>query len=326
VPGSGATFSVELPFITPPQVEYVSAAWPRPMPGEKVLLVLDGAIEAALLAEMLVSVGAAVARVPLKHAEQILSEAAVSGSSFTTLIADRSAVKAGAGRLVERLATTSGRRVRRAAVLIDPADRAEIPEFRADGFNFYLMRPVRPLSLLTQLFATTEAPPAMRSEAASPLPLVCSAHSETEGASVLLAEDNDINALLACTVLEKAGARVVRVRNGAEAIERARNELNEGSGKGFDLVFMDIHMPGLDGIEAARRIRALYPKDARPAEGRPPIVALTASVFAEDRATYLAAGLDDYLAKPFEKSDLAALFARWRPGPDKTAKSTLGAA
>jgi CheY-like chemotaxis protein len=68
---------------------------------------------------------------------------------------------------------------------------------------------------------------------------------------------------------------------------------------------MDIHMPDIDGVEAARRIRALYPDDARPAAGRPPIVALTANAFAEDRDVYLEAGLDDYLAKPFEKADSA---------------------
>jgi PAS domain S-box-containing protein len=82
----------------------------------------------------------------------------------------------------------------------------------------------------------------------------------------------------------------------------------------FDLVLMDIHMPDMDGVEAARRIRALYPEEAKPAAGRPPIVALTANAFAEDRAAYLAAGLDDYLAKPFDKQDLAALLARWRSG------------
>jgi CheY-like chemotaxis protein len=122
------------------------------------------------------------------------------------------------------------------------------------------------------------------------------AEAESAGASVLLAEDNDINALLASTVLEKSGAHVTRARNGAEAVAKARNELTQG--KGFDLVLMDIHMPDMDGVEAARRIRELYPEAARPGIGRPPIVALTANAFAEDRAAYLAAGLDDYLAKP----------------------------
>ena len=97
--------------------------------------------------------------------------------------------------------------------------------------------------------------------------------------------------MLACTLLEKSGARVERVRNGAEAVAKAHNEIGGTSGKGFDLVLMDIHMPDMDGIEAARRIRALYSQDARPGRGRPPIVALTANAFGEDRAAYLGGGL-----------------------------------
>jgi CheY-like chemotaxis protein len=77
-------------------------------------------------------------------------------------------------------------------------------------------------------------------------------------------------------------------------------------------------MPDMDGVEAARGIRALYPDNARPGGGRPPIVALTANACAEDRAAYLAAGLDDYLAKPFETQDLAALLSNWRERDART--------
>ena len=80
----------------------------------------------------------------------------------------------------------------------------------------------------------------------------------------------------------------------------------------------------MDGVEAARGIRGLYPDDARPGAGRPPIVALTANAFAEDRAAYLAAGLDDYLAKPFEKQDLDRLLAHWL-GDDKGGREETGA-
>jgi CheY-like chemotaxis protein len=185
------------------------------------------------------------------------------------------------------------------------------------------------LSLLTQLFAaiggrrdeTTErASPALPPDAPSGLAAVA-------GASVLLAEDHDINALLARAMLEKSGARVVWVKNGADAVAKARAELAESRGKGFDFILMDIHMSDMDGIEAARRILALYPEGARPVEARPAIVALTADAYAEDRASYLDAGLDDYLAKPFEKTDLAALFARWyRPRPKADGEVGLGAA
>jgi len=311
VPGAGATFTVNLPFAVPAGVA-IAAAWPKPEADEKVLVALNDTVEAGLICDQLVAMGAAVARVGLKDAERVAKTATASGVPFTALLTDRAAIQAGGNRLIALLRSGGhAQRPPRAVVLIDPAERGDIPSFRAEGFNFYLVRPVRPLSLLTQLFAeldelTDKAPDAP----ASLRPAFATAQGS--GALVLLAEDNDINALLACTVLETSGARVVRVRNGAEAIAAARNQLGRADGKGFDLVLMDIHMPDMDGVEAARRIRALYANDARPAEGRPPIVALTANAFAEDRAAYLGAGLDDYLAKPFEKADLAALFSRWR--------------
>jgi CheY-like chemotaxis protein len=166
---------------------------------------------------------------------------------------------------------------------------------------------------LTQLFDEPADRPSRSVEAPVPFPRVPPVPPEgAKGLTILLAEDNDINALLARTVVEKSGARVVRARDGADAIAKARGALAED--QGFDLVLMDIHMPDMDGVEAARGIRALYPEDARPGAGRPPIVALTANAFPEDRAAYLDAGLDDYMAKPFEKQDLATLLSRWRGG------------
>ncbi|HMK42299.1 MAG TPA: ATP-binding protein [Methyloceanibacter sp.] len=312
VPGAGATFTVDLPFATPAQQLALGASWPKPPAGEKVLLVLEGTIEAAVVSDLLVAMGAAVARVKLKDAERIAQGAAMSGHPFTAVLTDRAAIAAGAARLLPQLRRAGNESdPPRAVVIVDPVERGDIPSFRAAGFNGYLVRPVRPLSLLTQLFGDREQQPVRATELrAADGAADLTAQAEGAGSLILLAEDNDINALLASTVLEKSGARVVRARNGVEAVAKARNELTQGNG--FDLVFMDIHMPDMDGVEAAQRIRELYPDEARPGAGRPPIVALTANAFAEDRAAYLAAGLDDYLAKPFEKGDLAALFARWR--------------
>jgi CheY-like chemotaxis protein len=260
--------------------------WPKPASGEKVLLVLDGIIEAALVSDLLVAMGAAVARVRLKDAERIAEGAAASGIPFTALLTDRASIAAGAARLLAQLRRGGDESdSTRAVIIVDPAERGDIPAFRAQGFNGYLVRPVRPLSLLTQLFAREPQPAQAAELRVVEGSVERAAEAESVGASILLAEDNDINALLASTVLEKSGERVVRARNGAEAVAKARNELSQG--KGFDLVLMDIHMPDMDGVEAARRIRELYPEAARAGAGRPPIVALTANAFAPRASTII---------------------------------------
>ena len=132
---------------------------------------------------------------------------------------------------------------------------------------------------------------------------------QTPSSRVLVAEDNEINALLATRVLERSGCEVAGVSTGRQAVEAVAATLRDATPP-FDLIFMDIFMPELDGMEAAREIKrcfAAVPGFASP----PPIVALTANAFAEDRERYLAGGMDDYLAKPFDKSALQALLARW---------------
>jgi CheY-like chemotaxis protein/HPt (histidine-containing phosphotransfer) domain-containing protein len=100
---------------------------------------------------------------------------------------------------------------------------------------------------------------------------------------ILLAEDNEINTLLACTILEEAGYTVTCVDNGAKAVEAV-------CAGGFDLVLMDVQMPQMDGLEATRRIRAMDGPAART-----PIIAMTANA---RHSSCLAAGMDDFIAKP----------------------------
>jgi len=327
VPGAGATFSVDLPFAAPASVGALGAEWPRPHDGERVLIVLEGAIEAALVGDLLVAMGASVARVREKDAARVAADAADKGMPFSALLTDKANVGADIGRLLPLLTAPKGAdRAPRAVVILDPGERSEIANLRAQGFNGYLVRPVRPVSALTQLFGNAERGQTRSVDTAIKAPVPPRDTDSAAGLSILLAEDNEINALLASTVLEKSGARVVRARDGAEAIAKARGERGDGEEPGFDLVLMDIHMPDMDGVEAARGIRALYPDDARPGAGRPPIVALTANAFAEDRAAYLAAGLDDYLAKPFDRQDLAALLSRWGGGAEDRGQAGAGAA
>jgi signal transduction histidine kinase/AmiR/NasT family two-component response regulator len=131
-------------------------------------------------------------------------------------------------------------------------------------------------------------------------------------ATVLLAEDNAVNALLAMRLLEREGCHVVRVHTGDEAIAAVARTI-AGQDPPYDLVLMDIYMPRLDGIEATRAIRRLFAASSNDMRPALPIIAVTANAFPEDRQRYLAAGMDDYLAKPFDSCALTSVLARWLP-------------
>jgi PAS domain S-box-containing protein len=115
-------------------------------------------------------------------------------------------------------------------------------------------------------------------------------------ARILVADDDPVNREVATALLQDAGLGADAVGDGLAALEAVQR-------RRYDLVLIDLHMPGLDGLEATRRIRALPGP-------RLPVVALTASAFAEDRAACLAAGMDDFLAKPVDPAVLHA--ALWR--------------
>jgi len=126
----------------------------------------------------------------------------------------------------------------------------------------------------------------------------------TRPCRILLAEDNQINQRLATTLLTRAGHDVTLAANGFEAVEAARAHR-------FDVILMDVQMPGLDGIEATKYIR----EDEARAGRRTPIVALTAHAMEGAREEYLVAGMDDYLTKPIDPARLFATVARWADAP-----------
>jgi signal transduction histidine kinase/CheY-like chemotaxis protein len=117
---------------------------------------------------------------------------------------------------------------------------------------------------------------------------------------ILVAEDNRINQRMTAVVLQKAGFSHAIAENGRQAVEKFAAET-------FDLILMDCQMPGLDGFEATRQIRALEQGSGR----RVPILALTANAFEADRKACLAAGMDDFIAKPFEAAKLVDQVDRW---------------
>jgi CheY-like chemotaxis protein len=184
-------------------------------------------------------------------------------------------------------------------LLLQPEQRREFRAVLADHTVGYLLKPFRRATVLARLSARDEA---LIARAAAELRRTArrGKPQPARTLSVLLAEDNAINALLSRTVLEKLGHRVTLVGNGAEAVRKVEESLEVGAER-FDLVLMDVMMPVMDGLEAARAIRRLEAARGCPAL---PIVALTANARKEDDEACLEAGMDRYLPKPFDRADL----------------------
>ena len=154
-------------------------------------------------------------------------------------------------------------------------------------FAAYLAKPLRQSQLFDTLVTLFE--PEMPRQAATKLtgkPQTDPDMAKRHPLRILLAEDNLVNQKLAIRLLEQMGYRVDLASNGIEALECIARQT-------YDVVLMDVQMPEMDGLEASRRINADYPSGDRPR-----IVAMTANAMQGDREMCLAAGMDDYIAKP----------------------------
>jgi PAS domain S-box-containing protein len=187
-------------------------------------------------------------------------------------------------------------------VLLPPAGRSKLPELRQKGFAGYLVKPVRQSSLVERLLAG-----AGRGELKTPVNRpprpTATGNDAAINLKILLAEDNPINALLTRELLRRRGHTVVEVTSGEAAVKKAATEH-------FDIILTDIHMPGMDGIDATKAIRAAEVKLSLP---RVPVVALTADVLETGQKACRAAGMDGFLAKPVDPKQLDAMFCAFFP-------------
>jgi PAS domain S-box-containing protein len=288
-PGEGSSFDAAIALPRAHDGDEPPLAVPD-LHAEDILIVAPAAIEASLIARRLQRWGARTRIVP----DEKVAAALLPEQSWSTVLVDH-ALGTAAAAAVAKLAAA----VRRRIVLVTPAMRSELAALKGAGYSGYLIKPVRAASLVAR-FAGEDSFDAAAGEMSGALPDAAPGN----GLSILVAEDNEINALLARALLVKLGHRPTMVADGAEAIESwlaAR-----AADTPYDRVLMDLHMPGMDGLEATRHIRAL---EAAQDGTRTPIIALTANASAEDRDACLAAGMDAFVIKPLDRDRLAAALA-----------------
>ena len=279
---AGSTFRLHVPLramVPGPSVAKNVTAF---RPGSRALIVTRSIFEGPFLAACLEVAGFCVQR----EADPPLALACLQDQPAPDLIVIDCAFGPQTVEMLVSAACAAG--VARRLILLSPQERRSFGELMMAEGTGWLVKPVRQQSLFARLRrdGETKSPPA--------LPL-----SQFVGHPrhrVLLAEDNAINALVATKQLERLGADVERVCDGPTALAALRRALL-GETAAFDLVLMDLRMPGCDGREVTREIRHL---EAVLGRSRLRMIALTANGLESDRQSSLAAGFDDFLVKPVD--------------------------
>ncbi len=184
-------------------------------------------------------------------------------------------------------------------ILIAPPNDPHPKELVRELFNLYLTKPITRsrlfdslMTVLGKLNLVTARPQESKLKLGERLPL-----------TILLAEDNPINQIVATSILDEIAYKADIAEDGKQALEALRK-------KAYDVIFMDMQMPEMDGLEATRRIRADFPPDRQPI-----IVAMTANAMDGDKQNCLAAGMNDYISKPVLPEAVEAVLERWCSAP-----------
>jgi PAS domain S-box-containing protein len=287
--GQGSLFSFEIPT---GGATGLQRGQEQVLAGRKVVVLTRNMVEAEAIA-MTVRAHGGTVEIAATDAQALLH-----AQGCTSLLVDAT-IERTDGRLLNRL-RQGGFITADAVTMIAPTDRGLLGEFRASGYSTFLARPIRGETLLRILLAAQSTP-----ETPAPKPARGDARRKTQssakrlpGLTVLVAEDNDINAMLAKATLRKAGHRVDVVGNGKAAVEAVTGSARK---RRYDIVLMDLHMPVMDGLDAIAAIRR-YEEEV----GAPPlpIMVLSADSQEKTRHAVLAHGASGFVTKPLDPDAL----------------------
>lgn len=305
--GEGATLRVTLPLVA--ALDAPEARIPH-WPQHHVLLVSPAPFAARFLAETIRTTGALVS---IAGTAETARAKLAGDNPVTAVLVDHALGDAPAKELAAAAAAAG---IRDCLILLSPQARRQFGPPQAAGFSGFLIKPVRTRSLYERLGSGLEVGPSTADGPAGRA--ATQARQPGTGLTVLVAEDNEINALLATRTLERFGCTAIWARDGREALRRVEASF-AGAAPPLALALLDVRMPMMTGLDCARAIRTLEKRLGRAATL--PLVAVTANVSAADRAAAFAAGMDDCLAKPLEREALL----RWLERLSQNAAGSLSA-
>ncbi len=296
-PGKGSTFHFTARL--PPTNEIKAVASPREyLNGLSALIVDDNAVNRRVLGETLSNWGVKVHQTE-SGVEALQVIEATRATPFDLILLDVLMPE------MDGMATAKG--IQQIAlekppiviVLSSAGMREDHDAWRSVGVSQYLVKPVLQSELLNTLLSVLgqSLPEVLRGKKGLD---ACPSATDLAPLDILLVEDHPVNQQVAISYLERCGHRTTLANNGEEALAHL-------AAKKFDLVFMDMQMPVMDGVEATCRYRSTETGQ------HTPIIAMTANAMTGDRDACLAAGMDDYLAKPFSFNDLQAILVRYAP-------------
>jgi CheY-like chemotaxis protein/HPt (histidine-containing phosphotransfer) domain-containing protein len=293
-PGHGSTFWFELPLAPADTLVIDQASLPAQLKTLRALLVDDVAMNHQVLGRQLGAYGMKADTADDGFGALAAMERAWhQGKPYDIVFLDQMMPGLSGKGLAQRIRAMPALAETK-LVLVSSVGHDGLDAPGAPALDGVLEKPVRQHELydclvrLSSAGGQTREPPRRAARPAIATPPRQPATAPARALRILLAEDNKINQQFALLLLRKAGHTVEAVENGHQAVDAVRRN-------DFDIVLMDVQMPELDGLAATRQIRALpAPK------GRVPIIALTAHAMAGAREQYLAAGMDDYVAKPIK--------------------------
>jgi signal transduction histidine kinase/CheY-like chemotaxis protein len=278
----GATFSFRLPLAV--ECDAQAPGKSADLMGRCALVAAATPFAAAYLSEKLAEAGATVYRAT--DAAQGMACFESDAASLPDIVIVDCALGEAAMQSLGTAAVAAGVATR--LVLLSPYERRAFDQNAFQTYNGWLVKPLRARSLFARLGAVPKHAMAIGKCESVAL------NADLRDCRILLAEDNDINAMIVTRHLEKLGAKVIRVCDGIAALGAAQDAI-AGRSLAFDAILLDVRMPGLDGLEVARQIR-LAELQAGYAPCR--LIALSADAFDADCAAANAAGVDEFLTKP----------------------------